>query len=174
MKVILISGKAQHGKDTSAIFMKEALELEGRRVLIAHYGDLVKFICEKYFGWDGKKDEKGRSLLQYVGTDVVRKQKPDFWVNFVCEVLEMFSDQWDRVIIPDCRFPNEIECFVSRGFDVTHVRVIRPDFDNGLTPEQQRHLSETALDGCVPDLELLNDGSLDDLRGRIFALAGKL
>ena len=108
MKVILISGKAQHGKDTSAIFMKEALELEGRRVLIAHYGDLVKFICEKYFGWDGKKDEKGRSLLQYVGTDVVRKQKPDFWVNFVCEVLEMFSDQWDRVIIPDCRFPNTV------------------------------------------------------------------
>ncbi len=174
MKVILISGKAQHGKDTSAIYLKEVLELEGKRVLITHYGDLVKFICEKYFGWDGQKDERGRTLLQFVGTDIVRKQKPDFWVDFVCDVLQLFYDQWDRVIIPDCRFPNEIECFADKGFDVMHVRVIRPNFDNGLTPEQQQHLSETALDNSVPDLEFINDGSLGDLRSKIFSMVSRL
>lgn len=41
MKVICISGKAQHGKDTTAGMMKTALESIGHTVLIAHYGDLL-------------------------------------------------------------------------------------------------------------------------------------
>ena len=46
MKVICISGKAQHGKDTSAKLIKMILEANGYKVLIAHYGDLVKYIFE--------------------------------------------------------------------------------------------------------------------------------
>ena len=44
MRVIVISGKAQNGKDTTAGFLKEALEADGYSVLIAHYGDLVKYV----------------------------------------------------------------------------------------------------------------------------------
>lgn len=51
MKVICISGKAQNGKDTTAGFMKEILEARGNRVLIAHFGDLVKYICKTFFDW---------------------------------------------------------------------------------------------------------------------------
>ena len=68
MQVIVISGKAQHGKDTTAGFLKDALEADGYPVLIAHYGDLVKYVCKMYLGWNGEKDEYGRSLLQYAGT----------------------------------------------------------------------------------------------------------
>ena len=67
MQVIVISGKAQHGKDTTAGFLKDALEADGYPVLIAHYGDLVKYVCKMYLGWNGEKDEYGRSLLQYAG-----------------------------------------------------------------------------------------------------------
>ena len=72
MKVICISAKAQHGKDTVANFMKECLEAKEKRVLVTHYADLVKYGCKTFFNWDGQKDEKGRALLQYVGTDIVR------------------------------------------------------------------------------------------------------
>lgn len=50
MKVILISGKARHGKDTTAGFLKNALEADGSSVLVAHYGDLVKYVCKTFFG----------------------------------------------------------------------------------------------------------------------------
>ena len=40
MKIVCISGKAQHGKDTTAKLLEEILEAQGNRVLIAHYGDL--------------------------------------------------------------------------------------------------------------------------------------
>ena len=57
-KVILISGKAQNGKDTVANILREVLHENGERVLVTHYADLLKYICRNYFEWDGKKDEK--------------------------------------------------------------------------------------------------------------------
>lgn len=164
MKVICISGHAQNGKDTTAGFLKEALEADGQRVLITHYGDLVKYICKTFFGWNGQKDAYGRTLLQHVGTDIIRKQEPDFWVGFISRMLEFFGGEWDFVLIPDSRFPNEIEYLKSNGFNVTHPRVIRDGFNSPLTPEQQRHPSETALDNTVPDYCIHNNGSLQDLQ----------
>ncbi|MDB7829215.1 hypothetical protein [Intestinimonas butyriciproducens] len=167
MKVICISGKAQHGKDTTAGILKEQLESDGYRVLIAHYADLLKYICKQYFGWNGEKDEVGRHTLQYVGTDVIRAQKPDYWVDFITGLLEMFKDEWDYVLIPDCRFPNEIEQMKATGFDVIHLRVFRQNFVSPLTPEQQAHPSETALDKTIPDYYINNYGTLNDLRRTI-------
>ena len=163
MKLILISGKAGHGKDTLAKFMKAELETTYKSVLIIHYGDLLKYICKQLFGWDGNKDEKGRTLLQYVGTDVIRKQKPDFWVGFIAEILTMFRDEWDFVLIPDTRFPNEIEFLDKCQFDVRHVRITRPGYSI-LTEEQQQHVSETALDN-YKDIwyEADNSGTIEDL-----------
>ena len=167
MKVITISGHARNGKDTAANIMAASIKRSGHSVLIAHYADLVKYICKTFFDWDGLKDERGRSLLQYVGTDVVRKKKPDFWVDFIVSVLSLFNNHWDFVIIPDTRFQNEIYVLKTEGFDVTHLRIIRPDFDNGLTEEQKNHPSETALDNVAPDYIIENDGDLSALGEKV-------
>lgn len=164
MKVICISGKAQHGKDSTAGFMKDFLEFEGKKVLIAHYGDLVKYVCKTFFDWDGKKDEAGRTILQRVGTDVIREQDEMYWVRFIKTILKFFPDEWDYVLIPDCRFPNEIEYLDLWGFDVTHLRVVRENLESPLTEEQQRHPSETALDEYGQDILLINRGDLADLQ----------
>lgn len=170
MKVICISGKAQHGKDTSAGLIKTTLEGDGYKVLIAHYGDLVKYVCKTFFDWNGEKDAYGRSLLQCVGTDVIRQQRPDYWVSFVADMLKFFDGEWDYVLIPDCRFPNEVDYLKEHGFDVLHMRVIRSNFVSPLTPEQQRHPSETALDYTRPDYYINNYGTIDDLRNTISRL----
>jgi hypothetical protein len=163
MRIICISGKAQHGKDTVATMLKDKLVGDGFSVLITHNADLLKHICKMFFGWNGEKDEIGRQILQHVGTDIIRKQKPDFWVDFVCEVLSLFPDEWDYVLIPDCRFPNEIDKLTQNGFHTTHLRVVREDFKSPLTAEQQMHPSELALSDCTPDAYIHNSGSLTDL-----------
>lgn len=171
MRIIAISGHAQNGKDTVASILSSKLEDMGERVLIAHYADLVKYVCRTFFDWNGEKDEYGRGLLQYVGTDVVRSQAQDYWVGFIVDMLRFFGDNWDTVIIPDTRFPNEVERLKDAGFSVDHLRVVRGSFSNPfespLTPEQQRHPSETALDDCVPDHVIWNDGTLDELKAAV-------
>lgn len=168
MKIICISGKARSGKDTIGGMIKETLEGEGHSVLVAHYADLVKYICKQFFGWNGLKDEQGRAILQYVGTDVVRAQNQNYWVDFIVDILNLFHDEWDYVIIPDTRFPNEIERLKERGFDVISVRINRSGFDNGLTQEQKNHPSETSLDNATFDFIIDNSGSVSELEEKIY------
>ena len=164
MKVILISGKARHGKDTVASIMQTYLTIsKNKKVLIAHYGDLVKYVCKTFFDWNGEKDDAGRSLLQYVGTDAVRAVYPNYWVDFIADMLTVFKDKWDYVIIPDARFPNEITRMKEKGLDVETFRVIRPNFESDLTAEQLKHSSETALDNFDFDHIISNNSNKKSL-----------
>lgn len=173
MKIICISGKAQHGKDTSAELLNHMLQNHGKRTVIMHYADLLKYICEKYFGWNGLKDAAGRTLLQKVGTDIVRKRAPDYWVNHLVKLIDVFYDVWDYVIIPDTRFPNEIDTWKESGYDVVHVRIDRPYFNSPLDAEQQQHPSETALDNVAPDWWITNT-TLELLQEQLQELAASL
>ena len=120
-----------------------------------------------YLGWNGEKDEYGRSLLQYAGTDVVRAQNENYWVQFVGDMLTFFKDKWDYVLIPDCRFPNEVNYLREVGFNTIHIRIIRDGFISPLTEQQQNHPSETALDNVQADTYFHNDGTLSDLREKV-------
>lgn len=165
-KIICISGKAQHGKDTTAGYIRDILTAQKKKSLIFHYADLLKFMCQKYFGWDGQKDGFGRQLLQLVGTDIIRAKNPDYWVNFAIDFIKLFDGEWDYVIIPDTRFPNELYRLEDAGFEVRHIEVIRPNFENGLSDEQRKHPSETAMERINPNYTIYNDGTLDDLRAK--------
>lgn len=168
MKVCCISAKAQHGKDTAASIIKEYLESTGNKVLITHYADLVKFVCTKFFNWDGQKDVKGRTLLQYVGTDVISSQQPSYWVDFIISILKFFENEWDYVLIPDCRYPIEAARMIDT-FDTKVLRVERPNFDNKLTLKQKRHPSEVSMDDYHFDAIIYNDSSLESFKEKLIA-----
>lgn len=167
MKVILVSGKACAGKDETAKILSNKLKLEGYRVLIAHYADLVKYVSREFWGWDGVKDEVGRTLLQQVGTNIVREKYPNYWVDFVMEFVSFSKAKWDCVIIPDCRFPNEVDCWAEDGWDSISVKVIRNDFTNNLTEEQKKHPSETAMDNYEFDYYINNKEGIENLVAEI-------
>ena len=169
MVIIGISGKAGFGKDTAAQIIKEELESIDKRVKILHYADLLKWMCKTYFDWNGEKDDKGRTLLQHVGTDVIRQQQPEFWVNWIIQMIEFFPDLADYILIPDCRFPNELEALNNAfkdKFPVKHFRVVRPNYVSQLSLEQQQHPSETSLDNYPYDV-LIKNTSLEELRKQI-------
>jgi tagatose-1,6-bisphosphate aldolase len=170
LKVCCISAKARHGKDTAAEILKEHLEQLGKKVLITHYADLVKFVCTNYFDWDGEKNAEGRSLLQEVGTDRVGSVYPSFWVDFIVSILKVFKDKWDYVLIPDCRYPIEA-ARMKEHYNTKVLRVERPGFDNGLTSEQKQHPSETVMDDYQFDAIVYNDGSLEEFKEKLYWFA---
>jgi hypothetical protein len=166
MKVLCISAKAQHGKDTAASIIKDYLEAKDKKVLITHYADLVKFVCTNFFNWDGQKDEKGRTLLQYVGTDIISSQQPTYWVDFIISILKFFEKEWDYVLIPDCRYPVEAARMIET-FDTKVLRVERPNFDNGLTLKQKWHPSEISMDDYNFDDIIYNDSDLENFKEQL-------
>lgn len=167
MKIINISGKARHGKDTTAAIFKDKLEQRGEKVIITHYADLLKYIARQFFGWDGIKDEKGVQLLQYLGTDVIRRKNPDYLVKFLIDMLEMFDNNWDYVLIPDCRFPNECDAWKERNWEIINMRIVRENFTSSLTKEQQKHRSEIALDDYKFDYYIYNNSGLRELENEV-------
>jgi len=166
IKIINVSGKAQHGKDTFCDLLKTELESKGKRCLRIAYADYLKFICSKYFGWNGNKDEVGRELLQWIGTDKVRDEYLNFWLDAVINLVTVFQNDFDYVLISDCRFKNEADGFTKAGFDNVTVRVTRTDFESSLTDEQKAHPSETSLDDFVFDY-WINAKNMEELKSAV-------
>ena len=162
MKILCIAGQAEHGKDTFANALKQQLERVNKKVLIIHNADYLKFIATKYFDWDGKKDEKGRRLLQQLGTEKIRNFNPDFHAESVLRIIELFKSDFDYFLIPDVRFPNEI-AILKDDLDVMSVKINRVNFENSLTEEQRLHSSETALSDYEFDYILNMKSGIDNV-----------
>lgn len=147
MNIILISGEAGSGKDTLAKYMQTILHSADYRVKITHFADVLKYVCKEYFNWDGKKDQYGRWLLQYVGTDLFRSHYSAFWAVFlakVCTVMD-YHNMYDIMIIPDLRYENELEWMQFYDFSkVNTVCILGKDKagDRCLTSEEENHSSE--------------------------------
>lgn len=163
-KMILISGKAEHGKTTVALLLKDILEKRGNKVITSRYAKYLKEIASEYCGWNGIKDEYGRNLLQNLGTEIIRQKlnKPLFHVQRICEDIEITQDYFDYVIIDDARYENEIYypkcCFGDKIFSVRVERFDREgtNFKSSLNEKQKKHLTETSLDNFTFDYYIKN------------------
>lgn len=161
MKVFLISGKAGHGKTTFGEMLEANLTNRSKKVLHLAFGNAVKDICQRYFDYN-QKDTYGRHILQTIGTDVVRKSFPDYWVELVAQLCRAVYDnfyEYDAFIVSDARFQNEIDTFY-KYFDndeIVTIRVERTNEDGSvwenpqMSAEAKSHSSENSLDDYIFD-----------------------
>lgn len=166
-KIILISGKAESGKTTLAKIIQKELNKKNKNSLIIPFAGYLKFIAKSYFGWSGEKNEEGRKLLQYLGTDIVRVKNPNFWVEVVGDFIELFYEEFEFFIIDDCRFLEEVEYFKNKNINNISIRLDRLNYKNSLTEEQNQHPSETSLDNYSFDLYLQSESGLEKLKEKL-------
>ncbi len=175
MKMIIpVSGKAAHGKDSTAQILEKYLQPS----ITLHFADTLKFYAQKYFDWNGEKVGPQRDLLQQLGTNRVRQELgwASYWAERTCDVIEILWDRFDYFFIADCRFPNEISYPKNRfpNAIVIPVLVIRSNFDNGLSREQQSHESETALDNHLFNYIIESESGLDNLEIQVLKFIEKI
>lgn len=142
MLIVGFAGRKQAGKDTTAEYVKHLLS--DRTVHTGGYADELKRLCIRLFGLsydqcygsDAAKNtmthlvhpETGypmtaREVLQYVGTDTVRRIDPDAWVRALqCTWDEMSAEGFDLFLVTDVRFPNEVEAIQQEGGKVILLR----------------------------------------------------
>ena len=163
MQIILIAGKARSGKSTIANFMIENLKKQGKKPCELQIGQYIKYYAMKYFDWDGKEETKPRNLLQELGTEVIRnKIDPDFHIDRLIQDIEVLSYFYDTFIVSDVRMPVEIEKPKKEFDNVITIKMIRESDE--LNNEQQKHVTETALDSYNEyDYIINNDKTLEDL-----------
>jgi hypothetical protein len=162
--VLVFSGKATSGKDTSFNILKKMYpRTEFQRFAFA---DTIKDIARLYFGWDGNKDEAGRRLLQHIG-ETGREYNKNIWVERTIEKISLLLGYNNKAIpvITDCRFVNEIDMIRSTYGNSKIIRLIGRESDLG---KNGADISEHSLDDYNNfDFVIDNSGTLTDLQTKL-------
>jgi len=165
MRVFIISGKARHGKTTTAEYLSDIL---GNSV-ITSYSRYVKMYVNDMNMWDNSESNKPRKLLQDLGNTIRNELfSIDFFAKRIDEDIKVYSLYRDNVIIDGARLPIEIDYFKDKYSNVYSIRVIRSDYDNELNLKEKSDETEVALDNYSNyDYTIMNDGSFSDLRDKV-------
>ena len=185
MLVIGIAGKKRHGKDAIAEILTNLAEADGIIAVRRAFADSLKEECaemmavfsspdplvDSYHKFlsemnDGDTKEKYRLLLQWWGTEFKRQMvKDSYWTDRFEEwVRAQHVPTQKIVLVPDVRFPNEVEVIKRLGGITIHVS--RP----GLVAPLDCHASELALDEFKAwDYDVVNT-TLDVLEIRVKAI----
>lgn len=167
--IYIISGKARHGKSTTADIIHEYCESHNLKHIDLAYAMYIKEYAKKISNWDGNEETKPRALLQQLGTDIIRvKLGDEFFIKKMIDDIGVYSYFFDVITISDARFPKEIDLIKEHFPNVKTIHVVRPNFENDLTSEQRNHPTETALDNYTNyDYEVINDAGLDELKQKV-------
>jgi hypothetical protein len=187
--IIGIYGYIGSGKDTIADYL---VKKHGFKKFA--FADALKDVVSAIYGWDREQlngstpesrswrethdPSRGlspRQALQQIGTDLFRnKYNTNVWINAMKYRLQNHAGE--KIIITDCRFPNEIQ--LVRDLGGTVVKVIRsiPEWEslaqkaiqNDLDAQLELkhlgvHASEWMQAGFNNDTTILNFGTIQDL-----------
>lgn len=169
-KIYLFCGKARHGKDTSAGYLKEIYEKNNKRVIYSRAGKYIKYYAMEMSSWDGSEESKPRELLQKLGTDIIRNKlgKSEMFIQRQLDDIEIYSYFYDAIIVPDIRLPREVESIKEKFNNVVVIKIERINFDSELTTEEQKHSTETAMDNYNDYDYIIENNTLDKLREDIY------
>jgi dephospho-CoA kinase len=171
---IALTGKMRSGKDLcgSHLYANHGFD----RVA---FGDDLKRNAHATFPWISDSS-KPRALYQQYG-QLMRQIDPDVWVKHAeRSVKASINLRLNRgaekigVVITDLRQPNEYAWCRKNGFSI--IRVTAPDevriaraiaAGDDFTVHDLTHETELAIDGFAVDAEIVNGGSVDDLKRKV-------
>jgi dephospho-CoA kinase len=175
---IALTGKLRAGKDEVAqhLYIRHGFD----RVA---FGDALKRNAHAVFPWisDGTKP---RALYQKFGQLMRQEFDEDVWVKHAEQAVKGAIDfrvsmgaERVGIVLTDVRQQNEVAWCRENGF--TLIRVTAPDdvriaraieAGDDFTVHDLVHSTELATDGFAVDYEIVNDGSVDDLKAQIDAI----
>lgn len=171
---IALFGKIRGGKDTvGEILIKE----HGFQRFA--FGDGIGEIIQNYFpeAWAGGKPRKH---YQHIGQEL-RKLNENVWINYLLRKVSYYAEDYEglcgepaNIVITDGRQLNEALKMKEEGFlivKVTCPEEIRIERMKALgdvfTSESLAHETELQVDLITPDVEIVNDGSIEDLKSKV-------
>ena len=184
--IIGLTGKKQVGKDTLA---KHLIEKYG--YVKYAFADSLKQACKEIFllndeQMDGDLKEvvdkrwklSPRTLFQRVGTEMFREQLLNIFSEIKCGnniwvyrfklwyQQELKKNKDLKVVITDCRFPDEID--IVKQLNGVVIKINR---NNSII---DKHVSETNIDNIVGDYVLENNSTIDNYYKQLDLIMNKI
>lgn len=161
-KIFIVSGKARSGKNKISKIIEKYYS--NKKSITISFGHYIKDYAKRVSDWDGSEETKPRELLQQLGIELIRNRVNDkLFINRIFEDIEIFSYFYDIIIVNDARLADEIRSLKENYPYSTSIRVIRNNYDNKLTDEQKKHLTEIDLDKFSDfDYVVENDVKLEE------------
>lgn len=178
--VILIAGKAGCGKTTISNMLVEDIQHIPDITFMQYSFSLpIKVMASKFVLWDGQKDEKGRQLLQKLGT-VAREYNPDVLPSHLLSQMDKLAGllPFNFVIVDDWRFPNEL-AFLKKNalLDVLTIRLFGRHTEMSTEAEldiTENSLPEVSTENLVFQNSGLYDFTIDNSEDDLIYLRSKL
>lgn len=113
-------------------------------------------------GYDVVKDmPEARRLMKTFATEVMRDMvDQDFWLNLGLKKIDQLDIDARDVAITDVRFDNEAKAIFRREGHV--ILIVRPGLEN-----DDDHVSEAGVNLRFVNHTIINDGSIEDLHGKV-------
>jgi dephospho-CoA kinase len=178
---IAFTAKLRAGKDTAAhhLYIKYGFDKVA-------FGDALKRNVNEAFPWVYGPN-KPRALLQQYG-QLMREIDPQIWVKHVERKIDGIIDfrvntgaERIGIVLSDVRQQNEVDWCRANGF--TLIRVTAPDEDriaraiaagDDFNEVDLEHETESHIDSFDCDYEIVNAGSLDDLKAQIDTILAQI
>lgn len=166
MKIFILTGKAKTGKTTFGNYLREELKQLGYKPCVMQLTNPLYSYAANYFDWDPNSEEKPREFLQKMGTDIIKEKlgKKTFLLDRLNEDIEILKDFFDTFIITDIRYPEEIDYFKKKYKNVCSIKLLRSDYEDNLTDDERKHITETAMDNIDNFNYILENQSLLSLK----------
>ncbi len=171
--IIVLIGKIGSGKSTVADILKKQ---QYNELYLAEplkqFGISIGFTHDQIYGTQAQKNIKndyygvsGREFMQKVGTELFRNKLDQvidmnlkgssIWVKNIERQLSLY----DKIVISDCRFPDELS--MLKKYNSIVIKLVRNYNDDA------SHISEQHIDEMNADYTIDNNGSIDDLNKTI-------
>lgn len=185
-RIIAVAGIAGSGKDTVGAFLngigftrhafadgvREALLTLNPYVGTSPTGMIRLRQVVSEYGWtQAKKNPEVRRVMQTFATEVCREMfDRNVWID---QLHKKIKDS-KKVVITDLRFINEAR-WVHDEMGGEVWMVVRPitEIDMPMTDEAKAHPSETEIVGIHADIQIVNDGTLEDLKRQVLRFGNR-
>lgn len=150
MTIIALIGMKQSGKSTASKYLQEKYGFKPHNFkdslineIKTYFPDFVKAECELYNCTGEELFEKKpghiRQLMQNFGTELRRKEDPNYWT------YRWNVDRTEKnIVVDDCRFLNEAKTI--KVCDGIIIKIIRTGQEN-----KDSHQSEQEYNQIIPD-----------------------
>lgn len=166
--IIIISGKAKVGKDTTANFIKEYCDNHQLKAINLQYSSYIKMYAKEIINWDGLENDKPREFLQNLGEYIRTNINKYFFINRIIEDILVYRKFYDVITISDARLIEELDIIKEKFPSTIKLNIQRPNFNPYHSLKEENHPTEHDLDN-YPNFDYIihNDSSLEDLKQNI-------